>query len=97
MRLDNRTRLARSIVRLVRLDLVAHGIPFVTFVTRGIVLERVALIALSVNRVVTIEFSRMIKVEPDDQHRFRSTDAMSSVTQLFLRSVAWQCPSKLLP
>jgi len=72
--------------------ILAHGIPFVTFVNRGIVFESVALIALCVNRVVTIEFSRMIEAEPDNQHRSRSVDATSSLTQLFLRSVAWQCP-----
>jgi len=87
MRLDRRMRLAGSTLRLVKLDLVAHGIALVTCVTGGILLESVVLMAAAVHHVASIGFSRMIEEGPDKQHRSRSNDAMFSVRQLVL----WTC------
>lgn len=84
---ENRGRCFRSSPRLVKLDLVAHGVALVSCTTGGIVLESVVLMGAASHHVASIGFRLNSKEMADELTRSRARDAMFSAVQLIL----WAC------
>ncbi|MFC5510431.1 hypothetical protein ACFPOU_04720 [Massilia jejuensis] len=81
---ENRGRCFRSSPRLVKLDLVAHGVALVSCATGGIVLESVVLMGAASHHVASSGFRLYSKEMTDELPRSRARDAMFSAVQLIL-------------
>lgn len=84
---ENRGRCFRSSPRLVKLDLVAHGVALVSCATGGIVLESVVLMGAASHHVASIGFRLNSEEMADELTRSRARDAMFPAMQLIL----WAC------
>ena len=84
---ENRGECFRSSPRLVKLDLVAHGVALVSCTTGGIVLESVVLMGAASHHVASIGFRLNSEEMTDELNRSRARGAMFSAVQLIL----WAC------